>query len=77
MRVTAAVDRFIKYVKQYEKCDPAARRCRLQCGEAKSRFQRETLNCEPDNLSYDIYLTKESDLCYYLSSCMALNVRVF
>jgi len=25
----------------------------------------------------DIYLTKESDLCYYLSSCMALNVRGF
>ena len=25
----------------------------------------------------DIYLTKESDLCYYLSSCMALNVRLF
>jgi len=36
-----------------EKCDPAG-------GET-------TLNCEPDNLSYDIYLTKESDLCYYLS----------
>ena len=34
-----------------EKCDPAARRCRLRCGEAKSRFQRETLNFEPDNLS--------------------------
>ena len=25
----------------------------------------------------DIYLTKESDLCYYLSSCMVLNVRTF
>ena len=25
----------------------------------------------------DICLTKESDLCYYLSSCMALNVRIF
>ena len=35
MRVTAAVHRFINYVKQYEKCDPAA-------GET-------TLNCEPDN----------------------------
>ncbi len=29
-----------------EKCDPAARRCRLRSGEAKSRFQRETLNVE-------------------------------
>jgi len=27
------------YVKQYEKCNPAARRCRLRSGEAKSRFQ--------------------------------------
>ena len=25
----------------------------------------------------DICLTKENDLCYYLLSCMALNVRVF
>ena len=25
----------------------------------------------------DIYLTKESGLCYYLSSYMALNVRIF
>ena len=52
MRVTAAVHRLINYVKQYEKCDPAARRCRLRSGEAESRFQRKTLNCEPDNLSY-------------------------
>ena len=51
MRVTAAVHRFINYAKQYEKCDPAARRCRLRSGEAKSRSQRETLNREPDNLS--------------------------
>ena len=35
LRVIAAVHRFINYVKQYEKCYPAARRCRLQCGEAK------------------------------------------
>jgi len=34
--------RFINYVKQYEKCDPAA-------GET-------TLNCEPDNLSsYELF----------------------
>ena len=56
LRVTAAVHRSVNYVKQYEKCDPAARRCRLRSGEAKSRFQRETLNCEPDNLSYKMHL---------------------
>ena len=35
LRVTAAVHRVTNYVKQYEKCDPAARRCRLRSGEAK------------------------------------------
>ena len=43
MHVTATVHRFINYIKQYEKCDPAR--------QAKSRFQQETLNCEPDNLN--------------------------
>ena len=40
MRVTAAVHRFINYVKQYEKCDPAAGEIPLLAG-----------NCEPDNLN--------------------------
>ena len=70
MRVTAAVHRFINYVKQYEKCDPAARRCRLRSGEAKSRFQWETLNGEPDNLSYDIsslkFVKSTTAACYHL-----------
>jgi len=48
LRVTAPVRRFINHVTQYEKCDPAP--------QAKSRFQRETLNCEPDNLSsYNVH----------------------
>ena len=32
MRVTAAVHRFINYVKQYEKCDPAAGEIPLKAG---------------------------------------------
>ena len=48
MRVTAAVHRLINDVKQYENATPP---------QAKSRFQRETLNCEPDNLSSTICIT--------------------
>lgn len=53
MCVTAAVHRFINYLKQYEKCDPAV-------GET-------TLNpdCEPDNLSsyeYTNLKTRRQDL---------------
>ena len=44
MRVTAAVHRFINYVKQYEKCDPAA-------GEIPLSVPLLAGNCEPDNLS--------------------------
>ena len=43
MRVTVAVHRFINYVKQYEKCDPAA-------GEIPLSVPLLAGNCEPDNL---------------------------
>ena len=47
MRVTAAVHRFINYVKQYEKCDPAA-------GQIPLSVPLLAGNREPDNLSYDL-----------------------
>jgi len=37
-----------------EKCDPAG-------GAIPLSVSLLAGNCEPDNLSYDIYLTKESD----------------
>jgi hypothetical protein len=45
LRVTAAVHRFIKYVKQYEKCDPGA--CEIPLSVPLLAG-----NCEPDNLSF-------------------------
>ena len=48
MPVTAAVHRFINYVKQYEKCDPAA-------GEIPLSVPLLAGNCEPDNLSYEVF----------------------
>jgi len=49
LRVTAAVHRFINYVKQYEKCDPVASEIPLSVPLLAG-------NCEPDNLSsYHIF----------------------
>jgi hypothetical protein len=48
--VTAAVHRFINYVKQYEKCDPAEGEIPLSAGNPR----------EPDNLnSYKLGLKKD------------------
>ena len=52
MRVTDSVHRFINYVKQYEECDPAE-------GEIPLSVPLLAGNCEPDNLSYCIWIKIE------------------